>query len=181
MSTVMITMLLKQITLGAYPWSVKIIAQYKYLNLIAMRVKDERILTRIVDKIIDSKILLTGDGDFEVTRKGNDDWYIIIRNLFGLDSNLSVVFINVCRRHITPDFAKLGFPAEESWAEVTIKGRGEGEQYKFTFNVYTSDHDIPPCLDKLRDYLDFNKDTIVDNDKEYGRSITWLTDRDLHS
>lgn len=145
-----------------------------------MRVKDEHILSRIVDKIIDSKILLTGDGDFEVTRKGNDDWYIIIRNLFGLDSNLSVVFINVCRRHITTDFTKLGFPAEENWAEVTIKGRGEGEQYKFTFNVYTSDHDIPPCLDKLRDYLNVNKDTIVDNDKEYGRSITWLTDRDLH-
>ena len=32
-----------------------------------MRKKDEEVIKKVVDKIIDSKVLLTGDGDFYVT------------------------------------------------------------------------------------------------------------------
>ena len=47
-----------------------------------MRKKDEEVIKKVVDKIIDSKVLLTGDGDFYVKTFRGEISSINIRNLF---------------------------------------------------------------------------------------------------
>ena len=53
-----------------------------------MRKKDEEVIKKVVDKIIDSKVLLTGDGDFYVTTLKGEIIEIVIRNLFSPSSKI---------------------------------------------------------------------------------------------
>ena len=60
-----------------------------------MRKRDEEVIKKVVDKIIDSKVLLTGDGDFCVSEYMGEISTIIIRNLFSPESSISEIAIGL--------------------------------------------------------------------------------------
>ena len=60
-----------------------------------MRKKDEEVIKKVVDKIIDSKVLLTGDGDFYVTTLKGEITGIVIRNLFSSNSKIDKVYVSL--------------------------------------------------------------------------------------
>lgn len=60
-----------------------------------MRKKDEEVIKKVVDKIIDSKVLLTGDGDFYVTTFKGEIMGIIIRDLFSPNSKIDKVHVTL--------------------------------------------------------------------------------------
>jgi hypothetical protein len=53
-----------------------------------MRKKDEEVIKKVVDKIIDSKVLLKGDGDFHVETLGDTIMGFEISNLFSVESRI---------------------------------------------------------------------------------------------
>lgn len=59
-----------------------------------MRKKDEEVIEKVVNRIIDSKVLLTGDGDFYVNTFKGEISSINIRNLFSKESNINEIYIS---------------------------------------------------------------------------------------
>ena len=64
-----------------------------------MRKKDEEVVEKVVNKIIDSKVLLTGDGDFCVDSLEDKITHLYFRNLFSPESRIKFIFID-CRMEL---------------------------------------------------------------------------------
>ena len=143
-----------------------------------MRKKDEEVIEKVVDKIIDSKVLLTGDGDFFVETLRNEIYSIIIRNLFSKESSIDAIQINV-------GGSSFGYENGE-YQEMLIKSRrlilhrdaGPGICNRTLFNKGGSDLAKSPSFNRLVEYIEENKHLILHNDKEFGKSHT-LTDIDF--
>jgi hypothetical protein len=141
-----------------------------------MRKKDEEVIKKVVDKIIDSKVLLTGDGDFCVETLRNEICRIIIRNLFSKESSIDEIQIDVCGSHF-------GYENDE-YRELLVKSyriilyKQVGLCDRTLFNEGCSDLAKSPSFKRLVEYIEENKHLILHNDKEYGRSHT-LTDTDF--
>ena len=147
-----------------------------------MRKKDEEVIKKVVDKIIDSKVLLTGDGDFYVTTFKGEILGIKIRNLFSSESKIDKV-------HVTLRTACVKWE-EEKEIEILIENFGFfiSCRDKMTDELCigirygerddTNDLANSPSFKRLVEYIEENKHLILHNDKEYGRSHT-LTDADF--
>lgn len=144
-----------------------------------MRKKDEEVIKKVVDKIIDSKVLLTGDGDFYVSEYMGEIAIITIRNLFSPQSSISEIAIGLhgssfrfSREEAVPAYAFQMY--EKATAGETLVGR----LMKICFEVRHSDLEKSPSFKRLVEYIEENKHLILHNDKEYGKSHT-LTDTDF--
>ena len=130
-----------------------------------MRKKDEEVIEKVVNKIIDSKVLLTGDGDFHVEAIGDTIMCFVIRNLFSSESRIQKVLVRFRWER-----------AVESWGFALIYKEGDGLASfgdRYIRELVTS-----PSFKRLVEYIEENKHLILHNDKEYGKSHT-LTDTDF--
>jgi hypothetical protein len=142
-----------------------------------MRKKDEEVIKKVVDKIIDSKVLLTGDGDFYVTCLKGEIMEIIIRNLFSPKSKIcgiAVKFNTYCIKSSGPRSDWGEFPSKEYGFRLWYNNSQERPNAVF----WENDLDVSPSFKRLVEYIEENKHLILYNDKEYGRSHT-LTDADF--
>lgn len=144
-----------------------------------MRKKDEEVVEKVVNKIIDSKVLLTGDGDFHVETLGDTIMGFVIRNLFSVESGIYKVTVR---------FAWLCSCTFKSNTTETIDSRdwalgliGKDGSLLASFgdrSVPSSDLAKSPSFKRLVEYIEENKHLILHNDKEHGRSHT-LTNTDF--
>lgn len=144
-----------------------------------MRKKDEEVIKKVVDKIIDSKVLLTGDGDFCVSDYMGEIATIIIRNLFSTESSINEIAIGL--HGSTFRFSReVAVPAYvfQLYKKPTVGETVGGRLMKLCFEVSHSDLEKSPSFNRLVEYIEENKHLILHNDKEYGRSHT-LTDTDF--
>lgn len=148
-----------------------------------MRKKDEEVIKKVVDKIISSKVLLTGDGDFYVSDYMGEIATLIIRNLFSPESSINEIVIGLHgstfkfvnrKYHEMPEPAYVFRLHKKAAAGETLTGR----LMKLCFEVSHSDLEKSPSFNRLAEYIEENKHLILHNDKEYGRSHT-LTDTDF--
>lgn len=144
-----------------------------------MRKRDEFVVKKVVDKIIDSEVLLTGAGDFFVETFRNKIHTIIIRNLFSKESSIDAIQINVGGS----SFYENGngeYPEVliESYRLVLHRNAVPGICKRILFNEGGSYLAKSPSFKRLVEYIEENKHLILYNDKEYGRSHT-LTDTDF--
>ena len=137
-----------------------------------MRKRDERVIKKVVDKIIDSEVLLTGAGDFYVETLGNKIWKIIIRNLFSKESNIYTIKINVGDRRCE------GEMRINSYCFDLYRKAAPGEYSQILFSKGVIGLEKSPSFKRLVEYIEENEYLILHNDKEYGRSHT-LTDADF--
>ena len=144
-----------------------------------MRKKDEEVIKKVVDKIIDSKVLLTGDGDFYVETLGDTIMCFEIRNLFSVESRIYKVIVRfawVCscisKSNETETFENrdwaLGLVDKESISLASFGDR----------SFPSNDLAKSPSFKRLVEYIEENKHLILHNDKEYGKCHT-LTDADF--
>lgn len=148
-----------------------------------MRKKDEEVIKKVVDKIIDSKVLLTGDGDFCVSEYMGEIATIIIRNLFSPESSISEIAIGLhgsTFRFENREYREKAVPAYvfELYKKATVGETLGGRLMKLCFEVSHSNLEKSPSFERLVEYIEENKHLILHNDKEYGRSHT-LTDTDF--
>lgn len=133
-----------------------------------MRKKDEEVIEKVVNRIIDSKVLLTGDGDFYVETFNGEISSINIRNLFSKESNINEISISFGRnRNMCVGYNFYLYRDVE-----------DGRLMRLFFEITPNDLVKSPSFIRLRDYLDENKHLILHNDKEYGKSHR-LTDVDF--
>lgn len=145
-----------------------------------MRKKDEEVIKKVVDKIIDSKVLLTGDGDFCVSEYMGEIATVIIRNLFSTESSINEIAIGLhgstfrfSREVVVPAYVF------QLYKKPTVGETVGGRLMKLCFEVSHSDLEKSPSFKRLVEYIEENKHLILHNDKEYGRSHT-LTDTDFN-
>lgn len=144
-----------------------------------MRKKDEEVIKKVVNRIIDSKMLLTGDGDFCVSEYMGEIATIIIRNLFSPESSISEIAIGL--HGSTFKFNReVAIPA---YCFALYRKADDGETLvsrlmKLSFEVSSSDLEKSPSFKRLVEYVEENKNLILHNDKEYGKSHS-LTDIDF--
>lgn len=136
-----------------------------------MRKKDEEVIKKVVDKIIDSKVLITGDGDFCVSEYMGEISTIIIRNLFFPESSIGEIAIGLHGssyrfNHETAVPAYVFELYKKPAAGETVGGR----LMKLSFEVSQSDLEKSPSFNRLVEYVEENKNLILHNDKEYGKS-----------
>ena len=143
-----------------------------------MRKKDEAVVKKVVDKIIDSKVLLTGDGDFFVETIRDEIFTIIIRNLFSEESSIDVIQINVGGSSFEYVNGEYQESVIESYRLVLHREAGPGVFNRTLFNEGGRELAKSPSFKRLIEYIKENKHIILHNDKEYGRSHT-LTDTDF--
>ena len=148
-----------------------------------MRKKDEEVIKKVVDKIIGSKVLLTGDGDFCVSEYMGEIATIIIRNLFSPESSISEIAIGLhgsTFRFENREYREMAVPAYvfELYKKVDGEKTLIGRLMKLSFEVKHSDLEKSPSFNRLVEYVEENKHLILHNDKEYGKSHT-LTDNDF--
>ena len=148
-----------------------------------MRKKDEEVIKKVVDKIIDSKVLLTGDGDFYVSDYMGEIATITIRNLFSPQSSISEITIGLhgsSFRFENREYREMPVPAYvfELYKKVDVEETLVGRLMKLCFEVSHSDLEKSPSFNCLVEYIEENKHLILHNDKEYGKSHT-LTDTDF--
>ncbi|MBO5826873.1 MAG: hypothetical protein J6R59_00145 [Paludibacteraceae bacterium] len=144
-----------------------------------MRKRDEEVIKKVVDKIIDSKVLLTGDGDFCVWEYMGEISTITIRNLFSPESSISEIAIGI-------HGSAYRFNRETAVPAYVFElykkpGVGEtlgGRLLKLCFEVNHSNLEKSPSFNRLVEYIEENKHLILHNDKEYGKSHT-LIDADF--
>lgn len=143
-----------------------------------MRKKDEEVICKIVDKIIDSKILITGKGYFfiEYTEGNRDSIYDInIKNLFSEDSKIGSICISFCISH-------RHFQDEKRFKHYSIAVRDKVTYktlFAYTDIMYPNDEsELSPSLVRFYKYFNENKYIILQNDKEYGKTHN-LTDKDF--
>lgn len=144
-----------------------------------MRKKDEEVIEKVVNRIIDSKVLLTGDGDFCVWEYMGEISTITIRNLFSPESSISEIAIGLHgssyrfnRETAVPAYVFELYKKPD--AGETLGGR----LLKLCFEVSHSNLEKSPSFNRLVEYVEYNKHLILHNDKEYGRSHR-LTDTDF--
>lgn len=148
-----------------------------------MRKKDEEVIKKVVDKIIDSKVLLTGDGDFCVSDYMGDIATIIIRNLFSPESSISEIAIGLngsTFRFENREYREKAVPAYTftMYKKVDVGETLGGRLLKLCFEVSHSNLAKSPSFKRLVEYIEDNKHLILHNDKEYGKCHT-LTDADF--
>ena len=143
-----------------------------------MRKKDEEVIKKVVDKIIDSKVLLTGDGDFYVETLRNDICTIFIRNLFSKESSIDTIQITVGGDGFCYENGEYRDMLIESHRLTFYKKAEYGIPNRILFNKGDSYLAKSPSFKRLVEYIKENKHLILHNDKEYGRSHT-LTDKDF--
>lgn len=146
-----------------------------------MRKKDEEVIKKVVDKIIDSKVLLTGDGDFFVETIRNGISRITIRNLFSEESSIDEIQINISGSRLcyeTNVYQEVVKVLPEFYRFELHKKLEPGVYTQILFNKGGSDLAKSPSFKRLVEYIEENKHLILHNDKEYGRSHT-LTDADF--
>ena len=125
-----------------------------------MRKKDEEVIEKVVNRIIDSKVLLTGDGDFYVDTFNGEISSINIRNLFSKESNINEIAISFGRnRNMCVGYSFYLYRDVE-----------DGRLMRLFFEITPNDLATSPSFIRLKDYLDENKHLILHNDKEYGKS-----------
>lgn len=133
-----------------------------------MRKKDEEVIKKVVDKIISSKVLLTGDGDFYVTTFRGEISSINIRNLFSKESNVNEI--------------EFSFGLSEGicagYKFYLYKDVEDHRSMRLFFEITPNDLKKSPSFMHLKDYIEENKHLILHNDKEYGKSHR-LTDTDF--
>lgn len=148
-----------------------------------MRKKDEEVIKKVVDKIISSKVLLTGDGDFYVSDYMGEIATLTIRNLFSPESSINEIVIGLhgsTFKFVNREYHEMPEPAyvfrlyKKAAAGETLGSR----LMKLCFEVKHSDLEKSPSFKRLVEYIEENKHLILHNDKEYGRSHT-LTDTDF--
>lgn len=144
-----------------------------------MRKKDEEVIEKVVNKIIDSKVLLTGDGDFYVETHADTILCFTIRNLFSSESRIHKVLVRfawlcscVSKSDVTETFEN------RDWALALIDKEGNGLASFGDRSVPSSDLATSPSFKRLVEYIEEKKHLILHNDKEYGKSHT-LTDADF--
>ena len=147
-----------------------------------MRKKDEEVIEKVVNKIIGSKVLLTGDGDFCVHEYMGEISTIIIRNLFSPESSISEIAIGLhgsTFRFENREYREMAIPAYTftMYKKVDV-GETAGRLMKLCFEVSHDDLEKSPSFKRLVDYIEENKHLILHNDKEYGKCHT-LTDTDF--
>lgn len=145
-----------------------------------MRKKDEEVIKKVVDKIIDSKVLLTGDGDFYVSDYMGEIANIVIRNLFSSESSINEIYIGLHGSGFIFENGKSLERAVPSYAFTLSKKAVPGETLiqRICFEVSNSNLSKSPSFMRLVEYIEENKHLIFHNDKEYGKSHT-LTDTDF--
>ena len=147
-----------------------------------MRKKDEEVIKKVVDKIIDSKVLLTGDGDFYVTTFKGEIMGIIIRNLFSPNSKIDKVHVTLKNVSIKwDDLEEIEIPTEYFAFATICSNRMTDELYighRYRDRDDSNDLAKSPSFKRLVEYIEENKHLILHNDKEYGKSHT-LTDEDF--
>lgn len=140
------------------------------------RKKDEEVIKKVVDKIIDSKVLLTGEGDFYVTTLKGEIMEIVIRNLFSPNSkicSIGVQFNSHCTKSGVGLFDWEEVPCEKYRFRIWYKSQ---ERHNAIF--WETGLDASPSFKRLVEYVEENKHLILHNDKEYGKSLP-LTDEDF--
>ena len=142
-----------------------------------MRKKDEEVIKKVVDKIIDSKVLLTGDGDFYVTAFKGEIMEIVISNLFSPNSKIYGIGVKFNSRCIKSGVGLF------DWDEVPREEYGfriwyNKSQEHHNVTLWENGLDASPSFMRLVEYIEENKHLILHNDKEYGKSHT-LTDADF--
>lgn len=142
-----------------------------------MRKKDEEVIQKVVDKIIDSKVLLTGDGDFYATNLKGEIETLIIRNLFSPQSSINVINITFYSSKFELEDGKYCEKAEPNYS-IRLFRNIEGRLIQHLFHVSDSKLAKSPSFKRLVEYIEENKHLILHNDKEYGKSHT-LTDADF--
>lgn len=138
-----------------------------------MRKKDEEVIKKVVDKIIDSKVLLTGDCDFHVESLGGDIVRFEIKNLFSAESRIYKVIVRfgwMCACISKSDVTK-SIKAQD-WGFGLMDSEGNslasfGERCVPRVDLSTS-----PSFKRLVEYVEENKHLILHNDKEYGKCHT---------
>lgn len=141
-----------------------------------MRKKDEEVIKKVVDKIIDSKVLLTGDGDFCVNTCEDKITSIEFRNLFSVESSIKEVRVVLYSVRLT-------YIDENTYTQKAYKNhhfilhKDSNSCERFGDDEAT-DLATSPSFKRLVEYIEENKHLILHNDKEYGKSHT-LTDADF--
>lgn len=137
-----------------------------------MRKKDEEVIKKVVDKIIDSKVLLTGDGDFCVETFRNEISIIIIRNLFSKESSIDEIEINVHGSHFGYENGEYRELLMEAYRLILYKKVRHSISSRALFNEGGRNLAKSPSFKRLVEYIEENKHLILHNDKEYGKSHT---------
>lgn len=144
-----------------------------------MRKRDEEVIEKVVNKIIDSKVLLTGDGDFCVWEYLGEISTITIRNLFSPESSISEIAIGLHgsayrfnRETAVPAYVFELYKKPDAGETTGVR------LLKLCFEVSHSNLEKSPAFNRLVEYVEENKHLILHNDKEYGRSHR-LTDIDF--
>ena len=144
-----------------------------------MRKKDEEAVKKVVDKIIDSKVLLTGDGDFHVETLGDTIMGFEISNLFSVESRIHKVIVRfawLCSCISKSDATET--IETRDWALVLIDKEGNGLASFGDRSLPSVDLATSPSFKRLVEYIKENKHLILHNDKEFGKSHN-LTDIDF--
>ena len=147
-----------------------------------MRKRDEEVIEKVVDKIIDSKVLLTGNGDFCVSEYMGEIATLIIRNLFSPQSSINEIAIGLhgsTFRFENREYREMAIPAFTftMYKKVEV-GEIAGRLMKLCFEVSHNDLEKSPSFKRLVEYVEENKHLILHNDKEFGKCHT-LTDADF--
>lgn len=144
-----------------------------------MRKKDEEVIEQVVNKIIDSNVLLTGDGIFCVDSFEDKITHLFIRHLFSPESRIQFIYIDFYRVHIHREDDEDKNVAEDYYA-LTLRSEDEclASFSPDSYNFGYSDLSKSPSFMRLKNYIEENKHLILHNDKEYGKSHK-LTDVDF--
>lgn len=146
-----------------------------------MRKRDEFVVKKVVDKIIDSEVLLTGAGDFFAETIRNGISRITIRNLFSKESSIDEIQINISGSRLcyeTNVYQEVVEVLPEFYHLTIRKKTGFNGYYQILFDASGSDLAKSPSFKRLVEHIEENEHLILHNDKEYGRSHT-LTDADF--
>ena len=146
-----------------------------------MRKRDEEVIKKVVDKIIDSKVLLTGDGDFFVRTLKDTIMSIEISNLFSAESKIDKVSIRLNTLKVEwSDLDEIYVPTKHYTLHLDYRNNRNSLSFgNVRYEVDdTNDLETSPSFKRLVEYIEENKHLILHNDKEYGKSHT-LTDADF--
>jgi len=141
-----------------------------------MRKKDEEVVEKVVNKIIDSKVLLTGDGDFCVNTCENKITSINFRNLFSVESSIKEV--RVCLYNVRLTYIDENTYTQKPYTNHHIILHKDSNSCERFGDDEATDLAKSPSFKRLVEYIEENKHIILHNDKEYGKSHR-LTDTDF--
>jgi hypothetical protein len=138
-----------------------------------MRKKDEEVIKKVVDKIIDSKVLLTGDCDFHVETLGDDIMRFEIKNLFSAESRIYKVIVRFGWLYSSISKGEVSEPIKtQDWGLALIDKEGNGLASFGDRSLPCVDLASSPSFKRLVEYIKENKHLILHNDKEFGKSHT---------